>query len=94
RHYRHDRGEETPTGGVSDSVRKSIANYMLDKYKDDRRGIGAETRKKEGRDRDRRDDRRDRDRDRRDDRRDRDRNGGDSNRSDRFRGGPRTPLFK
>lgn len=25
RRYRHDRGDETPTGGVSDSVRKSIA---------------------------------------------------------------------
>lgn len=63
---------------------------MLDKYKDDRRGIGAESRKKEGRDRERRDERSGRERDRRD----RDRRDDNSSRSERFRGGPRTPLFK
>ncbi|KAK6058758.1 helicase protein [Cooperia oncophora] len=68
-------GGETPDVGVTDSVRRGIQKYQAEKYRDERRGLVADSRK---RDRDRDRDRKDRD----DDRRSRDRRE-DRKRSDR-----------
>ncbi|KAK6025887.1 hypothetical protein OSTOST_08198, partial [Ostertagia ostertagi] len=48
---RHE-GNETPDVGVTDSVRRGIQKYQAEKYRDERRGLVADSRKRD-RDRDR-----------------------------------------
>ncbi|KAK6744301.1 hypothetical protein RB195_011168 [Necator americanus] len=89
------RGDETPGAGVTDSVRRGIQKFQSEKYKDERRGLAADSRKRDrDRDRDRerssRDDQRDT-RNRKDDRRRSERRDRDEKRS---RKDYETPNFK
>ncbi|XGW13565.1 hypothetical protein V3C99_000129 [Haemonchus contortus] len=93
-HLRRRDGNDTPDVGVTDSVRRGIQKYKDEKYRDERRGLVADSRK---RDRDRSRDKKDRDEDRDSRRRREDRKGSDrSDRRDekRKRKEYETPNFK
>ncbi|VDO80775.1 unnamed protein product [Heligmosomoides polygyrus] len=88
---KRSKGQETPGPGVSDSVRKGIQQFQAEKYRDERRGLVADSRDRD-RDRDRRDHEDDRDSRNRDKRKDPNR----SDRRDEKRGRREyeTPNFK